>query len=86
MLRRAVLVLGANKGLAFMAERRGLDGFVGGVRVRVQIQYPRLRQQRPRQAEQQKEGDIRTQGVHECKDAWKEIKAADRIILSPQVL
>ena len=48
----AVLVLGAQHGLAFQITRR-LCWLFGGVPVRVQIQNPSLWQQHPRKAEQQ---------------------------------
>ena len=52
----AVLMLGANKRLALVAKYRGLRRLLGGVGVGVQGQNPRLRQQRPHEAEQQEQG------------------------------
>jgi hypothetical protein len=52
----AVLVGGAHQGLTFVPEGRGLGGLLGGVVVGVQVQHPRLGQQRPREAEQEQQG------------------------------
>ena len=61
-----MLVLGAEQRFAFVLENRRW-GQLHGVRVRVQGQNPRLGQQRPREAEQQQQGDMGTQGVHDAK-------------------
>ena len=83
---RAVVVAGTNQGLALVAERRCLRRFVRGVRVPVHRQYPRLRQQRPRQAEQQEQGNRGTQGRHKRKDGWNNRKLREKgLLLNPIV-
>jgi hypothetical protein len=67
-------MLVANQGFALMPESRSLRRFLGGVRVAVHGQHPRLGQQRPREAEQQYKGDMGAKGQQASKDEaeiWK---------------
>jgi hypothetical protein len=77
MLDRAVLVLGAHQGLALAPKSWSLGGLLRGVRMRVHVQYPRLGQQRPHEAEEQQQGNMGAQRGHKCKDARKEIKRGE---------
>lgn len=57
-------VLGGEQGLAPHGPVLvpGKSGFLGGVLVGVQRQHPRLGQQRPHEAEQQQQSEVRAQG------------------------
>jgi hypothetical protein len=67
LLNVAVLVLGAKQSFAFALKSRRVRRLCSGVRVRVQSQNPCLGQQRPREAEQQQQGYVGTQGLHSAK-------------------
>ena len=68
----AVLVFTAELRLTFVLESKILVRLLCGVRVRMQRQNPCFRQQRPRKAEQQKQGNVGTQGLHNTKVCLKQ--------------
>ena len=77
-----MLVLGAEQGFAFVLESGHWGGLDRGVGVRVQGQNQRLGQQRPREAEQQQQGDMGTQGVHDAKMGVIRESGGDKVSLS----
>ena len=66
----AVLVLGAELGVALAPECRRVRRLGGRVRVGVQGQYPRLRQQRAPEAKQQQQGNTGAYRLHNIKVAF----------------